>query len=136
MQQPIVIQGRVLSQSSPSHSTLTYAVTPTDSPAARTKGKGGASVLVNEIKLDCKCSGAYTATPATTFTGTGTASIVASTPRVLCEGQQMLTEGDQVVINCTGTVTDTTTLATSPGTASVTVTITDGVQKNVNANKV
>lgn len=133
MQQPIVIQGRTLTQSNPTPSTVSFTVTPTDAPALRASGRSGASLLVDRIALSVIASGDYAA--GSTFAGTGTGQITASTPRVECEGKQLLTENDMTTITCNGTITNTQSGATTPGTASVTVTITNGVQKNVDSNK-
>lgn len=133
MQQPIVIMGRTLTLSGGLPASLTFTLTPpaVDSPALRTTGKGGQAVLIDKISVSVSASGTYG--PGATFTGTGSDSIVAATPRVTCEGKQLLTEGDNVTVTCNGTIT--TSAGGSPGTATVVVTITDGVQKNVNANK-
>jgi hypothetical protein len=135
MQKPIVIQGRSLTLTGGLPATLTFTLgVTTDVPALRTIGKGAAPVLINSILVNVSASGNFV-TGTSTFVGNGSASIVASTPRVTCEGQQMLTEGDSVVVTCTGTITTTSSGVTTPGTATVEVVITDGVQKNVNANK-
>ena len=136
MQQPIVIAGRTITLSGGIPSTLTFVLgVMTDIPALRTVGKGAAPVLIDNILVNVSASGDFV-TGTSTFVGTGSAAIVASTPRVECEGFQMLTEGDKVVVTCNGTVTTTLGGATAPGIATVTATITDGVQKNVDANKV
>ena len=139
MQKPIVLLGRTLVQSDPKPlgSSLTFTLTPApvDTPALRTSGKGGVPVLIDQIALSCSCTGDYV--PGTsTFSGNGAAAIVASTPRVECESKQMLTEGDQVTITCNGTITTTASGTTAPGTAQITVSIADGIQHNVDANKV
>ena len=135
MQKPIVIQGRTITLSNPVPPPLTFTlVSAVDTPAVRTSGKGGAPVLISNIVVNVSASGDFV-TGTSTFVGTGSGTIVASTPRVECEGQQLLTEGDKVDITCTGTITTTAGGATASGTAKVTATITDGVQKNVDANK-
>src|ERR1700687_797206 len=102
MQKPIAIQGRTLTLSGGIPATLVFAGgATTDVPALRSSGKGGAPVLINNILVNVSASGDFVALTST-FVGSGSGSIVASTPRVECEGQQMLTEGDSVVITCSG----------------------------------
>jgi hypothetical protein len=55
---------------------------------------------------------------------------------VKCQGESVLVEGDWVNITCNGTITDTSSSATSPGSASVTVTITNAGQSSVFAGKI
>lgn len=128
----ITVGGRTLSQSELSHTGLSYTVTETDITAVKTKGNGQ-SVLVKQINLSCQCSGTYVP-GASTFVGTGSALIMANTPRTRCENESILLDGDNVTITCSGTITDTSTSATSPGTATVKVTITDTNQTNIYAN--
>ena len=129
----ITVAGRTLEQSEPSHSGLTYSITETDNPAAKTNGNGN-SILIEQIDLSCQCSGDYVA-GTSTFTGSGNASIVANTPRITCEGGSILLKGDNVVITCNGTITNTSTSATSPGTATVKVTISNPNQDNIFAGQ-
>ncbi len=136
MQQQIVVQGRTLTttvQTPLAPAVLSVMLTPVDHPAlhcdASSKG-----ALIQGIDLTCKCTGDWV-TGTSTFVGTGTGTISASTPRVQCEGQSMLTLGDAVSISCPGTITVTAGGATSLGTAKVTVTITGAGQVTVDANK-
>ena len=135
MQQPIVIQGRTLTLSAGNPAPLTFSLgVVTDTLALRTSGKAGAPVLIDKIVVNVNASGDYV-TGTSTFLGSGSGAIVASTPRVECNGRQLLTENDSVVVTCSGTVTTTAGGGTALGTATVKVTLTNGVQKNVDANK-
>lgn len=124
----VTISGRTLSQSAQTPASLTFSITEVDHPALRSFGHGNA-ILINKIDLECTCSGNYA--PGQTFTGTGSASIVANTTRVKCEGQSILRQGDNVTITCDGTITETSSGTTSPGSASVTVTITNANQTDI-----
>ena len=131
MQQPIVIQGRTIAVLNPLPTGVVFHPTYTDVPAMRASGKGGAAVLVDKISISYTCDGAV---GGGTYQGNGTADIVASTPRVECEGKQMLTENDSVNVTCSGKVV--TGSGSTPTPATATFIITDGVQKNADANKV
>lgn len=135
MPSSIVIRGRALTLSGGVPSTLRYSVSAAvDRPALRTAGKGAAAVLTGSIQVTVQATGDYV--PGTsTFAGQGQGAILASTPRVLCEGAQLLTEGDSVTVTCAGTVTTTAGGATAPGTATVVISVSDGLQKNVVAGK-
>jgi hypothetical protein len=129
---PITVAGRTLTLSEKSHPGLTYTITEVDNPAFKTNGNGN-SVLVNQIKLSCQCSGDYVA-GTSTFDGSGTASIVADTHRIKCENESILLEGDNVKIECEGTITYTTGSPPPPpedGSASIKVTITNTNQSNI-----
>jgi hypothetical protein len=131
---PVVVVGYTLTQSdkspvqSPPATDVTYTLTPTPSPAQRTTAEGKA-VLLKELALQCTASGTINSLA---YSGTGSASIVAHTPRVTCEGEQLLLEGDNVTVSCTGTVT--TSSGTSPAASSVKVTITNAAQTTVVAD--
>src|SRR4051812_22298882 len=108
MHSPIVIQGRTLTLSGGLPPTLMYSIDPppVDHPALRTGGKAAASVLTGTISFTVHAKGDYV-TGTSTFVGQGPGTITASTPRVLCEGSQLLTEGDSVSVTCSGTITTT-----------------------------
>ena len=128
----ITVLGRTLSLSGQSPPRLTYQVVGTDIPATKTRGNKQ-PILIQQIQLQCTCSGNYV--PGTsTFSGQGSAVIVASSATVKCEKQLILLAGDQGTIVCNGTVTVTSTGVTSPGTASVTVTVTNTNQTNIFAS--
>jgi hypothetical protein len=129
MQKEVVIPAFTLT-AVPTPATLTVALTPTSIPAAKCTA-ASQSMLITNLVVNCTCSGVFA--PGATFSGTGSGTIVASTPRVTCEGQSILTQDDSVTISCSGTVT--TSGGGSPGTASVKVTITAAGQLTVNANK-
>lgn len=132
MHSPIVIQGYTLTPSGGLPATLNYSIEPpVNHPAVRTVGKGAVPVQTGTISFTVNANGVYA--PGATFSGKGTGTITASTPRVLCEGAQLLTEGDKVTVTCSGTIT--TGGAGSPGMATVVVSITNGAQKNVEAGK-
>jgi hypothetical protein len=59
---------------------------------------------------------------------------MASTPRVTCEGQSILAQDDSATITVSGTITSGGG-ATSSGTVSVTVAITNAGQQKTTANK-
>lgn len=131
---PVVVVGYTLTESdkSPVESPttkVTYTLTPTPSPAQRTTAEGKA-VLLKELKLQASASGTINSL---TYTGSGNATIVAHTPRVACEGEQLLLEGDNVTVSCTGTVTNPSG-GTSPAASSVKLTITDAAQTTVLAD--
>lgn len=128
MEESIVIAGYTLT-ATPSPSTVTVAMTPTNTPALRCTATGQ-SVLINSLKVSCACNGPVTGG---TFSGTGVATILASTPRVTCEGQSILTQDDSATITVNGTITQGT--SSSPGTVSVTVAITNAGQQRATANK-
>ncbi len=93
-------------------------------------------MLKTKISLHCECSGTYG--PSQTYVGSGDADIVANTARVKCEGESVLLEGDSVIVNCTGTITDNSTgtpvqIPNSP--ASVTVKISAAGQSTVYAGE-
>ncbi|WP_066382795.1 MULTISPECIES: hypothetical protein [unclassified Anabaena] len=127
----ITVSGRTLLLSGQSPPTLNYQVVETDIQATKTRGNKK-PILIQQIKLDCTCFGSYSVT--TTFSGTGSAVIVASSTTVKCENQPILLAGDQVTITCSGTITETSTGATSSGTASVTVTVSNTNQTNIFAS--
>jgi hypothetical protein len=127
----ITVSGRTLLLSGQSPPTLNYQVVATDVPATTTQGNKK-PILIQQIQLQCTCSGNYSGT--TTFVGSGSAVIVASSTTVKCEKQPILLAGDQVTIICNGTITDTSTGATSPGTASVTVTVNNTNKTNIFAS--
>jgi uncharacterized Zn-binding protein involved in type VI secretion len=133
MSKLITVDGRQLQQSNKSHPTLTYTVTETDLKAVKTLGQRK-GVLLQQITLQCACSGDYV-TGTSTFVGNGSAVIVAKTTRVLCEGKPIVLEGDKTTITCAGTITTTASGATSPGTASVTVAVVNSNQPNIFANE-
>lgn len=135
MPSSIVIQGRALTLSGGIPSTLQYSISAAvDHAALRTAGKGAAAVLTGSIQVTVRATGDFV--PGTsTFVGQGQGTIPASTPRVLCEGAQLLTEGDGVTVTCAGTVTTTASGATAAGSASVVVSVSDGIQKNIVAGK-
>jgi len=124
----VTISGRTLTQSALTPPSLTFTILEVDHPALKSFGHGNA-ILINTIDLQCTCSGNYAA--GQTFSGTGNASIVANTARVKCEGQSILRQGDNVTINCSGTITETSSGTTSPGSASVTVTVTNANQTDI-----
>jgi hypothetical protein len=132
MQQPIVIQGRTITVSNVSENLVTFTLNPTDTSAARATGKGGKALLIDRIVIAFTASGSAGGGTFTSDPGQSV-SIVAQTPRVSCEGKQLLTEGDAVDVNCTGTVV--VGMSSSNLTVTAKFTITDGVQKNVDANK-
>jgi hypothetical protein len=132
MSKLVVVAGRTLQQSEPSPATVTFTVTPTDVPAARTNGNAQ-TMLIDRISLACACSGDFS--PTQTYVGSGNAEILPRRDRVRCEGKPLLLVGDQVTITCSGTATDKTTAATVPANASVTVTIVDGNQTTILANE-
>jgi hypothetical protein len=127
----MTVSGRTLQQSAPSHPGLTYVIKETDEKAAKCR-IGGKEVLINQIKLQCDCSGDYVA-QTSTFMGTGEAAIIADTKRVKYQGNSILLKGDKVQITCNGTITTTSSGATTQGTASVVVSIVAAGQKTVNA---
>lgn len=135
---PVAVVGRTLTQSdksptpSPPATDVTFTLAPTDNPAQRTTA-GSKAVLLKEIKLQCACTGTMNSL---TYVGSGSASIVPHTPRVACEGEQILLQGDNVTVNCTGTTTNPTTGATVATNvpSSVKVTITDAGQTTVLAD--
>jgi len=137
MQQQIAILGRTLTTTvlvpTPAPPGFVVQLTPTDNPAQHCDATSK-SVLIQQIALTCNCSGDWV-TGTSTFAGAGSGNIVASTPRVQCEGQSILTLGDKVTIRCPGTITTTAGGSTTPGTASITVTITAAGQVTVDANK-
>ncbi len=131
----VTVSGRTLQNSAPSHSSLTYTITATDIKASKALA-GAKEILTKKIKLHCECSGTYG--PNQTYVGNGDADIEANTARVKCEGESILVEGDSVTINCTGTVTDNSTIppTTIPNAlASITVKISAAGQTNVYTNK-
>ena len=128
----ITVAGRTLSLSGQSHPSLNYQIVETDVPATKTRGNKQ-SILTQQIQLQCNCSGDYIS-GTSTFVGTGSAVIVASSTTVKCEQQQILLAGDKGTIVCNGTITVTSTGATSPGTASVTVTVSNTNQTNIFAS--
>jgi hypothetical protein len=131
----MVVAGRSLAQSDPKPDPPTGAVVYTltdekDLSTERTTLEGKA-VLLEEIKLECACSGSI---GSDTYKGDGKASIAAKSARVTCEGHQLLLLGDKVTVNCTGT-TKSPSGATTPNVkASVTVTISDAAQTTGLAN--
>jgi hypothetical protein len=129
MEKLITVSGRVLPLFNKSHPLLSYTITETDIKALRTT-VGNKEVLVSQIQLTCQCSGDFVK-GTSTFVGTGSAVIVANTSRVECEGQSILLEGDKVTVTCDGTITQTSTGATSLGKASVEVEIKNANQTNV-----
>jgi hypothetical protein len=129
----IVVDGRQLQLTTKSHPSLNYTVTETDVKAAKTRGHGK-TVVVQQIALQCACSGDYV-TGTSTFVGSGSAVIAGATTRVRCEGHPILLNGNKVTITCTGTVTTTSGGATSPGTASVTVGVVNTGQTDIFANE-
>jgi hypothetical protein len=132
MQEEIVIDGYQLTAST-APPGLTVTPSPlkgTNIPALRSTANSQA-ILIKQLPVPCTCNGPV---PGGTFSGTGTGTIVASTPRVTCEGQQILSVGDAVTFSVSGTIA-TGGGATSPGTVSVTVTITKTPQLTVTANK-
>lgn len=133
MSKLITVDGRQLQLLNKSHPTLTYTVTETDLKALKTLGRSKA-LLVQQIALQCSCSGDYVS-GTSTFVGQGAAVIAAKTTRVRCEGKPLVLEGDEVTITCTGTVTTTAGGATAPGTASVTVKVVNPNQTNIFANE-
>jgi hypothetical protein len=132
MAQLIAVKGRSLAQSNPTPATVSFTITETDVPAARTNGHGQ-PILIDRISLACTCSGNFS--PTQTYVGSGNAEIVASRQRVRCEGKPLLLVGDQVTITCSGTATDTVSGTPVEAKASVTVTIVDGNQTTVIANE-
>lgn len=128
----IAVSGRTLVQSNPTPPGVSFTLVETDIPALRAQAQGSA-VLLEKIHLECTCSGNYAA--GQTFSGTGSGDIAASTPRVQCQGKSILCEGDAVTLTCSGTVTDTASGTTFPGTATVTVTIQNPNQTSVFASK-
>jgi hypothetical protein len=130
----MVVAGRKLVQSDPKPDPPTgavvYTLTETDLSARRTTLEGKA-VLLEEIKLECACSGSI---GPNTYTGDGKAGIVAKTPRVTCEGHQLLLIGDKVTVDCTGTTTTPSGVTTTGVAASVTVAISDAAQTTGLAN--
>jgi hypothetical protein len=128
MLKQIVVAGRELAQSDkkpdPPNGAVVYTLTETDHPAQRTTLEGKA-VLLEQIKLECACSGSI---GLNSYTGDGTASIAANTPRVTCEGQQLLLLGDNATVNCTGTTTTPSGATTAGVAASVSVAISDAAQ--------
>lgn len=133
MSKLITVGGRTLEQTSPSHPTLTYTITETDTPAERTTG-GDNPVLIQQIALQCNCSDDYVANTST-FVGSGAAAIVAHTSKVTCEGQSIILEGDEVLITCEGTITVTSSGVSSPGAATVTVRIANTNQSTIIASE-
>lgn len=133
MSKLITVDGRQLQQSDKSHSTLTYTVTEIDVKAIKTVGQSKA-VLIQQIGVQCSCSGDYVA-GTSTFIGKGNGLIAAQTTRVLCEGKSILLEGDKTTITCSGTITTIASGATIAGTASVTVTVMNTNQTNIFANE-
>jgi hypothetical protein len=127
MQQNIVIQGYTLT-ATPNPSTVKVAMKPTDITALKCTA-ASKSVLINKLSVDCSLSGAVTGG---NISGTGTATITASTSRVTCEGQSILAANDSSTISIIGSV------SSSPPTSQtvpVTVTITDAGQQNATVNK-
>lgn len=135
MLKPVAVLGRTLTQSNPQPGpTVTFSLVETDVPALRVTAQGSA-VALQQISLVCTCSGTLDAAGNITYTGSGAAAITANTPRVTGHMQQVLREGDQVTLSCTGTSTNTQTNVTTPDVpASVTVTISDAGQTKVLAN--
>jgi len=134
MQKNVVVSGRTLTQSGATPSTVTFTLTPVDVPAMRITGQNS-PVLLQEIQITCVCGGTVDAAGNLTYVGDGSGSIVASTPHVSGEGQDVLLEGDNVTINCSGTSTNTSSGVTTDGVpASVTVTISSAGQTRVTAN--
>ena len=138
MQKLIAIAGRTfqLSNQSPVSLLITsFSLTPvpTESPASRSRAHSQ-PILISQIAITCVYAGNFSATE--TYAATGSGSIVASTARVKCEGQSILTQGDSVTILLPGTVTTTASGATVPNVPSaVDVTLVDPGQANVFANK-
>jgi hypothetical protein len=132
MAQLIAVKGRSLAQSNPTPATVSFTITETDVPAARTNGHGQ-PILIDRISLACTCSGNFS--PTQTYVGSGNAEIVASRQRVRCEGKPLLLVGDQVTITCSGTATDTVSGTPVAAKASVTVTIVGGNQTTIIANE-
>ena len=132
MSKLITVTGRSLSLSGQSHPPLNYEITETDTQATTTSAEGNL-VLLQQIQLQCNCSGDYVE-GTSTFVGSGNASIIASSTTVKCESKPIVLAEDKVTITCSGTVTQTSSGATSPGTASVTVTVTNTNQATVSAS--
>jgi hypothetical protein len=128
------VTGRTLTQSNPQPpppaGAVVFAITATHLAAQRSTGEGTPLVL-QQIQLSCTCSG--TIGP-DTYAGIGQAVIAAGTARVTCEGHELVLEGANMVVPCSGTTTapDGTTKPNVP--ASVTVTVTKAGQESVLAN--
>lgn len=132
MSELVSVVGRTISLSNKTPPDLTFTITEQDTEASKCTGKGS-NVLIQQITLNCNCSGKFG--EGLTFVGTGMAAIVANTNRVKCEGQSVHLKGDNVVISCSGTVTETSSGTTSPGSASVKATITNTNQDDIFASK-
>jgi hypothetical protein len=132
MEKQITVSGSpTWSLSDNSHANLTYTVTEVPEPASRTVIGNDQPILVNQIQLKCNCNGDYVS-GTSTFVGTGSASITAKPDRIVeCEGKSVLLVGDEVTITCQGTITTTSTGATSAGNATVKATIKTPNQENV-----
>lgn len=129
----ITVGGRTLEKVDPSHSSLSYEIVESDTPAQRTTGHGN-PVLIQQIGLQCACSGDYVS-GTSTFVGMGTGAILAQGTKVTCNGQPIILEGDEVTITCTGTVTTTSTSATAPGSATIKVRVANTNQPNIIASE-
>lgn len=128
----IAVDSRTIEQSGADQASVTFTLTETNTPA-RATGAEGSDVLVDRISVSCSCSGSI---GSDSYTGSGTADIVASTARVKIDGKDVICEGDSVRLTCNGMVTNSSSSATSPMTASVTLTVRPAGQTSCNANKV
>ena len=127
MSKLITVTGRSLSLSGKSHPNLNYKIEGKDTSATTTSAEGK-QILLQQIQLQCDCSGDYGG--GNTFQGKGNASIVASSQTVKCEDKPIVLAEDKITITCSGTVTPSAG-ASSPGEASVTITVTDTNQTTV-----
>jgi hypothetical protein len=126
----IVVDGMKLTLSGQNPPTVTTSITGTTVKAATKTQGGGKKVLISHIEVTVQFSGHYDAAKTLVFQGTASGNITAKTPRVTCEGQAILLDGDSTTIPCTGSITAPNG-ATSSGPASVTVTITNANQTTI-----
>jgi hypothetical protein len=135
MAKPAAVTGYALTQSEQNPASVTYSVTPTATTAARTR-VNGKPLLLGQLALNCTCGGTHPGSPGPppvpsgTYVGNGAGTIVANTPRVRCENQAMLLEGDNVTVSCTGMITPPSS-PPAAGNASVKVAIGNANQGSV-----
>ncbi len=130
MLKKIVIAGRTLDQSDPQPATVTFTLEETDHPAQRTT-LAGEAVLLEDIEVTCECSGTV---DGNTYVGKGRAAITAQSPRITCEGNELLLVGDAVKVNCIGTSTAANGTTIGGVAASVSVAISEAGQTTGLAN--